>query len=102
VSQIASDLLTDYDRTAALNERRTCTVFASKRRRILLDVLDGETTPLDLDELASTIAERETCFDERAEKSTEQVSTSLHHVHLPMLDDFGVLDYHPETNRISP
>jgi hypothetical protein len=29
------------------------------------------------------------------------VTISLHHHHLPLLDEAGVLDYDPETNRVT-
>ena len=64
--------------------------------RAVLDVLADRTAPVDVEDLAVAVAERET--DEGG--AVEEVMLTLHHTHLPMLTDFGVIDYDPEGTRV--
>lgn len=77
-------------------------VLATDRRRLALDILEGQTTPVELEELAAGIVAREDGNTAVCEETIEQVAISLHHSHLPKLDDAGVLDYDPESHRIDP
>lgn len=69
-------------------------LLASERRRQVISYLGGSPGGVSLDELADGIAST-------AEGSAETVSddrrrllrAELHHVHLPMLAEAGVLDY---------
>lgn len=65
-----------------------------RRRRVVAYVADrnGETT---LDAVAEHL--RDDCGDE-----CERVRVSLHHRHLPKLDDLGVLDYDDSANVVRP
>lgn len=36
------------------------------------------------------------------ERSITHVTTMIHHAHLPLLAEVGVIDYDPETHRIDP
>lgn len=75
-------------------------LLASERRRVALSVLAGRSTPVDLSELAATVAARETDTDADDARAVERVAVALHHAHLPKLDDFGVVDYDPEARRV--
>ncbi|WP_254536245.1 DUF7344 domain-containing protein [Halomarina litorea] len=69
-------------------------LLADEQRRALLAVLlerDGEMT---LDDLRSRLADR--VSDER------NAGIRLHHVHLPKLEDAGLLTYDPETHVVTP
>lgn len=75
-------------------------LLASKRRRTTLDVLAGRSAPVDLAELARTVAARECDVDATDADAVERVAVSLHHNHLPKMDDWDVLDYDPVANRV--
>lgn len=77
-------------------------LLAADRRRLTLDILDGKTTAVELAELAAGIAAREGGIDAVDEESIERVAVSLHHIHLPKMDDLGVLDYDPEERTLDP
>jgi len=68
-------------------------LLAASRRRVALDILVDRTAPVDLEDLAGAIAARETNGGEVDESLVEEVALTLHHVHLPMLADSGVIDY---------
>ncbi|WP_254767576.1 DUF7344 domain-containing protein [Salinilacihabitans rarus] len=76
-------------------------LLAAERRRLTLDVLEGNTAPVDLDELAAGIAAREDGID-ADESAVERVAIDLHHVHLPKMDDLGIVDYDPASGRVDP
>lgn len=88
-------------------DEQTCTVeltvrdrhrlLAAPRRQLALEIVAG-TTSISLEELAAEIDAREAGHSDDAERT----AVSLHHIHLPMLDEKGVLDYDVETHLIEP
>jgi hypothetical protein len=90
---------TDDDRTVidlGADERHD--LLASERRRAVLAVLTERAGPTELDDLAAAIAVRE--GEEPPAEALERLAVSLHHVHLPRMDDLGVLDYDSSANRV--
>jgi len=81
-------------------ERERYRLFAADRRRQTLDILTGQTEPVDLMELASGIAAREHDLDSADDEAVTHVAVTLHHVHLPMLSQFGIIEYDAERTRI--
>lgn len=81
-----------------LTTSEQCELLRSERRRLVVDILQDEAEPLALDVLAARIAEGET--ESEGEETIHSVSISLHHFHLPKMDEMGVLDYDAETHRI--
>ncbi|QLH79704.1 hypothetical protein HZS55_21465 [Halosimplex rubrum] len=92
---------TDDGRTVIdLDADKRYDLLAAERRRTVLAVLTerGGATPTGLDELVTAVAARE--GDEASAEAAERLAVSLHHVHLPRMDDLGVLDYDPGANRV--
>jgi hypothetical protein len=88
---------TDDDRTVIdLTEEERYDLLAAERRRAVLAVLAERGAPTTLDELAAAVATRE----DGETGATDRLAVSLHHVHLPRMDDLGVLDYDPADNRV--
>jgi len=56
-------------------------------------VINDEREALSLDSLATAVAER-------VSASAEQLEARLHHIHLPMFDAAGVVDYDPVRCRV--
>lgn len=77
-------------------------LLVADRRRLTLDILAGNTTPVELEELAAGIAAREDGIDAVDEETIERAAIDLHHAHLPKMAELGVLEYDPETRRIDP
>lgn len=74
-------------------------ILSSRRRRVLLDVLDGRQTPVDVAALAEAVEARE--HDAGAEsKGVQQVAVTLHHNHLPRLAQAGVVEYDSTARRV--
>ncbi|WP_232700499.1 DUF7344 domain-containing protein [Halobacterium wangiae] len=84
---------------AELSEHDQYRLLANERRRVTVDVLADQSSPLTLGELATAVDARENDLGSERQRVLE---VRLHHVHLPMLADAGVLDYDPETNRVEP
>jgi hypothetical protein len=55
---------------------------------------------VDLENLAAAIARHETDGDVIDEKAIEQVAITLHHTHLPMMGELGVIDYDPDSTIV--
>jgi len=71
-------------------------VFADPVRRTALAVLDDTSTPTSLETLAYGIES-----DPEADVAcVDACSVALHHRHLPILDEAGLVDYDPPTNTI--
>lgn len=67
------------------------TVLGSERRRILIAVLGERSAPVTTDALAEAVASRE--VTDPTGDLVERVRVSLYHVHLPKLDDAGLVQY---------
>ncbi|MFC4246600.1 hypothetical protein ACFOZ7_06270 [Natribaculum luteum] len=76
--------------------------LSNERRRRVLSALSEETTPVDVAELAHTVATAETADRPRGtpDEHVTQVHTSLHHVHLPKLTDLGLVEYDPDAETV--
>lgn len=68
-------------------------LMAAKRRRLAIDVLTDQTGPVDVEDLASEIAERTEELNADNPTEIERVATTLHHVHLPKMAALDVLEY---------
>jgi hypothetical protein len=76
-------------------------VLAVERRRTTCDVLgEYDDGPASLDALAERVSARDA--DVVTDEAVQQVATTLHHVHLPMLDAAGVVEYDPDAKRAWP
>lgn len=84
----------------ALSESDRYELLANYRRRQTIAVLAEQDGAISLDELARRIDEHETGEVESA--GSEDAVIGLHHIHLPKLDDIGLVDYDPESNNVEP
>ncbi|MFC7215463.1 hypothetical protein ACFQO4_15405 [Saliphagus sp. GCM10025334] len=96
------NMMDEHARSIDLTTSDRHRLLADDRRRLVLDILAGTTTPVDLEELAAGIATREDGVDAPDEGGADRVATTLHHHHLPKMADMHVLEYDPETNVIRP
>lgn len=87
-------------RTTELTESECHKVLSVRRRRVVLEVLGEREGALDLDDLAVAVARRETETDDPAQETIDNVVLTLHHKHLPMMDDLGVVEYDSATQAI--
>lgn len=90
--------------SAALDVDRVDDVFdvlRNRRRRFVLADLDGRSPPVDLGDLAERLTVAELDLAESAPGPTvERVQIELHHRHLPILTDAGLLTYRPPETRV--
>lgn len=86
--------------TAEPTETERHRLLASERRRAVVDVLTTLAAPVDLEVLVEAVAAYEAGVDDPTDERTGRVAISLHHQHLPMMAEVGVLEYDPSTNRI--
>lgn len=86
-----------------LDEDSRFLLVANGRRRTILDVLDRASgaNATTLGELASDIDRLERSDSGDKTISKERLLVELHHVHLPMLDNAGLIEYRPESKRIN-
>jgi len=73
-------------------------LLGHERRRQAIRMLEGdEASSLARSELARRIAAAETDAAAPDERLVRRIELALHHKHLPMLDEYGVVDYDPDT-----
>jgi len=89
-----------YPNTAELHESDRHHLLQSDRRRLVLAILGERDQPVGLGALAAAVAAAEEGVDRADGDARERVTVSLHHVHLPKLDDYGVLRYDRESNAV--
>lgn len=79
-------------------------VLAAGRRRTTLAVLSERRRPTDCETLARAVASRErgTARENVSDDTVERVHVRLHHVHLPKLDGYGLVDYDRENGVVEP
>lgn len=71
--------------------------------RYLLDYLRWEDDPVAVETLARHVVAgiTDTPAEEVSEDVERRVGTWLHHGQLPMLDEYGVVEFDPDTGRVS-
>lgn len=87
--------------TVDIDPSEKCDLLAEKQRWLVLDIISGITSPIELEELSVRVASFESGTLTK-DDAVERVAISLHHIHLPRLADVGVLDYDQESNVIEP
>lgn len=88
------------DSPSAFTESDVYALLAHERRRLVLRLLDDVSTPIATTELAELIVECER--EDPTAEARRVVAVSLHHAHLPRLDDAGVVAYDPDEGAVSP
>ena len=86
--------------TTTLTESDRIRLLASSRRRAILEVVEDRSMPVDLDTLARAVGVAEIGVDGLTEETVDRIAITLHHDHLPRLDDAGVLDYDAASNAV--
>jgi len=86
-----------YDIAAELTRPERCELLADERRRAVLDSLDGQST-VELEPLARSVAASGDGVV--TDDAVERLKRMLHHVHLPKMDDVGVVDYDPDESLV--
>lgn len=76
--------------------------LSDQRRRIVCrQVSDVRRSGVELCELAERVQRKQNSKTERT-ASADEVLLELQHVHLPLLDDAGVVSYDVEDGRVQP
>ncbi|WP_255171331.1 DUF7344 domain-containing protein [Natrononativus amylolyticus] len=100
MEQSSNELMAGMSNTAELSTSDQHRLLASERRRLTLDILDGNAAPIELTELATQIVAREDGSVPVTEDAVNRMAVSLHHIHLPLMAEMGVLDYEPHEHLI--
>lgn len=77
-------------------------LLAEEQRRLALALLAQRRDTVEVEELAAEIARREADGGPVGEQVVDRVVISLHHRHLPMMDDLGVVDYDADLYQVDP
>lgn len=102
MSHATHSLLETAPSTTDLTESERHRLLEVDRRRHVLAVLPDDGDSLTLEELAAAVAVHESDVDADDPAAVSRLATTLHHVHLPKMDDAGVLAYDPAEKRILP
>lgn len=71
-----------------------------RRRQILTYMHTSEEDSFNFDELAQIIANENNETSDVSQKQRKRVKLTLHHRHLPKLDDAGLIEYDPRNGDI--
>lgn len=93
LTETGSDL-----QTLTTSERHR--LLSAERRRVTLGVFEERSLPLGLDALADAVFDRERGVGSPGPSSAEAVRITLHHKHLPLMTDLGVVDYDPDARHV--
>ncbi|NHN59241.1 MULTISPECIES: hypothetical protein [Halorussus] len=79
-------------------------VCEHKHRRIVLAALADQHQSFSIDDLTNAIVKHDhhTPPSEAADETITKIRTGLHHVHLPMLAEAGLIQYDPERQLVEP
>ncbi|RDI71407.1 DUF7344 domain-containing protein [Halopelagius longus] len=79
-------------------------VLDDKHRLTVVGILAAEDRSVTLSDLAEGVAGELRGVEQGKipEQDIERAEITLHHNHLPKLDDAGVLEYSPEDHRVVP
>lgn len=99
----------EYSDSADISEADFHQLLSVKRRRLAIDILADRSEPISLEALARAVTKQEgvdaTSQEEKvsatSEKAIEQAMITLHHHHLPKMDDIGVIEYDPDERRVA-
>lgn len=86
--------------TEDLTDSERYRLLADDCRRLVLTVLHERGRPMHIDDLAAAVVTATDGPDTDAEAPLDRARVTLHHKQLPMLADFGVLTYDPESGRV--
>lgn len=85
-------------------------LLQAERRRIILKLLhdlqreqDSDDVIVQVQDLARQVAAIEANLDSATVGTTVQRSSNvgLHHTHLPLLNDYGIIEYDTDTNEVT-
>ncbi|WP_254811009.1 DUF7344 domain-containing protein [Natronosalvus amylolyticus] len=87
----------------AISPNTVLSAVADEHRRAILDALDtASEKTLEYDVLVDRVADRVRDDDTKRESAEhrQRVRITLHHTHLPKLDEARIIDYEAETGRV--
>lgn len=92
------------DVTPQLSEDDLFDMLSNRRRRDVIDLLEGRTQALELGTMATRIAARENEIEETAVSREERkrVYTALQQSHLPKMDAAGLIEFDKQKAVINP
>lgn len=101
MTQTATQTATEQLRTDGLTESERHRLLHSERRRVVLAVLDEQAAVVEREHLAAEVAAHETGCDSPSEETVDRVELSLHHSHLPLMDELGVVSYDLDSDTVA-
>lgn len=95
--------MTILDQGLSTEEKRSVAeAIANRRRRYVLHLLQEAPESLTLMDVTREVVRWEQDPDETPDSETiESVHTSLHHIHVPKLEDAGLVEYNSTRTRIA-
>ena len=100
MSTIPDDSTVEEGEHPGMSESDRHWILSNERRRTTLAVMEGRSMPIELDTMAREIANLNRDTATVGEEAVDRLAIALHHNHLPMLADLGVITYDPEKKRV--
>lgn len=96
-----NQITVEYSDSADITEADLHQVLSVTRRRLAIDILANRSEPISLEALARAVARQEEEVDATSQEAIERTMITLHHRHLPKMDDIGVIEYDPDERRVA-
>lgn len=93
MSTESNDLTVEMAKESRATKSEWHRILSNERRRDVIEVLEKSPMPIELEVLAAQVAIREVGATAVEEGAVERVMITLHHMHLPLMDDVGVISY---------
>jgi len=91
----------DADEASAEAWEAVAVLLADDRRELVVSMLETVAKPVSLADLAVGLASREYRRQSAPAEAVDAARRSLHHVHLPLLDEVGVVAYDARRKRVT-
>lgn len=101
--QVIDGFSAPADRNEPRSPARILSAVGNEHRRAILDILNSESDKtVEYETLVARVADRVGDEDtgQESEEHRQRIRISLHHTHLPKLEDVRVIDYEAETGHV--
>jgi DNA-binding transcriptional ArsR family regulator len=102
-AEIARDEVAETEMTVEQSRDALFDALSHRYRRFALAALCGRDEPVALADLAVEVTEQETgeIGENLSKERAREIEISLYHVHVPKLDDTGIVEFDRDRNTVS-
>lgn len=100
MSQVTNETLIEVFNTKSDAGEDCISLFAAEERRLALEAIKGTRDGESIRDIARWIATQQLGREPPDPEMVNDIVIGLHHIHLPLLDEFGLISYDPDAHDI--